>query len=130
MDNKPTILGKSGLLWSDPIQDKTPLYDQLMQTYSWTQQVGEQLGVCNRFRYHEFFNFCVKLQLKSQAKTASLCLKRKLSLDVNEIALKKPVKEDVLVSQRYVCFLYYFCIDNFSLLFSYFTAHLRHLLIN
>ncbi|XP_046845320.1 mediator of RNA polymerase II transcription subunit 27-like [Xenia sp. Carnegie-2017] len=75
MDNKPTILGKSGLLWSDPIQDKTPLYDQLMQTYSWTQQ------------------------LKSQAKTASLCLKRKLSLDVNEIALKKPVKEDVLVSQ-------------------------------
>lgn len=39
LDNQHTLLGKSGLLWSDPIQDKTPLYDQLMQTYSWTQKV-------------------------------------------------------------------------------------------
>ena len=39
LDTQHTVLGKSGLLFSDPIQDKTPLYDQLMQTYSWTQKV-------------------------------------------------------------------------------------------
>lgn len=38
-ESQPTYLGKSGLLWLDPIQDKTPLYDQLIQTYSWTQKV-------------------------------------------------------------------------------------------
>ena len=43
-ESQPTWLGKSGLLWLDPIQDKTPLYDQLLQTYSWTQKVQQWGG--------------------------------------------------------------------------------------
>ncbi|CAB4009947.1 Mediator of RNA polymerase II transcription subunit 27 [Paramuricea clavata] len=77
LDNQHTLLGKSGLLWSDPIQDKTPLHDQLMQTYSWTQK------------------------LNAQAKIATESLKRHHVLDSDNVepAVKRPLKENLFVPQ-------------------------------
>ncbi|XP_028394929.1 mediator of RNA polymerase II transcription subunit 27-like [Dendronephthya gigantea] len=77
LDNQHTLLGKSGLLWSDPIQDKTPLYDQLMQTYSWTQK------------------------LNSQAKIASESLKRHHILDGDsfQAGAKRRLRESLFVPQ-------------------------------
>lgn len=34
------VLGNSGLLSIDPVEDKTPLYNQLLQTYNWNEKVS------------------------------------------------------------------------------------------
>lgn len=34
-------LHNSGLLSLDPVQDKTPLYSQLLQAYKWSNKVGQ-----------------------------------------------------------------------------------------
>ncbi|KAI8518192.1 Mediator of RNA polymerase II transcription subunit 27, partial [Branchiostoma belcheri] len=41
-DQLPT--GSSGLLSLDPVQDKTPLYGQLLQSYKWSNKVHEHAG--------------------------------------------------------------------------------------
>lgn len=42
-ENHP--LHNSGLLSLDPVQDKTPLYSQLLQAYKWSNKVTKHLGV-------------------------------------------------------------------------------------
>lgn len=42
-------LHNSGLLSLDPVQDKTPLYSQLLQAYKWSNKVrrgGAGAGIC------------------------------------------------------------------------------------
>ena len=41
-DTSVGVLGNSGLLSLDPVEDKTPLYNQLLQTYNWNERVGVQ----------------------------------------------------------------------------------------
>ena len=36
------VLGNSGLLSLDPVEDKTPLYNQLLQTYNWNERVSSK----------------------------------------------------------------------------------------
>ena len=109
LDTQHTLLGKSGLLWNDPIQDKTPLYDQLMQTYSWTQKVWNKnwwksfakWPTVHRFRLNASWFF---LQLSVQARIATESLKRHhvLDDDTDETAVKRPLKENLFVPQRCV----------------------------
>lgn len=42
-ENHP--LHNSGLLSLDPVQDKTPLYSQLLQAYKWSNKVTEYVYV-------------------------------------------------------------------------------------
>lgn len=42
-ENHP--LHNSGLLSLDPVQDKTPLYSQLLQAYKWSNKVTEYISV-------------------------------------------------------------------------------------
>lgn len=42
-ENHP--LHNSGLLSLDPVQDKTPLYSQLLQAYKWSNKVTEHINV-------------------------------------------------------------------------------------
>lgn len=39
-------LHNSGLLSLDPVQDKTPLYSQLLQAYKWSNKVGGATSPC------------------------------------------------------------------------------------
>lgn len=41
-ENHP--LHNSGLLSLDPVQDKTPLYSQLLQAYKWSNKVKKHLS--------------------------------------------------------------------------------------
>lgn len=61
-ENHP--LHNSGLLSLDPVQDKTPLYSQLLQAYKWSNKVRGR--VCQKWSQHRANRFSYLSQTQSQ----------------------------------------------------------------
>ena len=53
--NQGSSIGLTGLLSLDPVLDKTPLYQQILQSYKWSYKVNKIISIFFLILYYKCF---------------------------------------------------------------------------